>query len=268
MILSAPHSVPVGLLAEASQAPEAGSLPFLVNGAPCGVLRPLCAKKLFALPAELTRLFRKTNRGIEAAEPARKLETGFTAVARALNKAGALPEWRNELLDVFAHGQDTPLFRLERGAFRFFGFTTRCVHAVAQDREGRFLLGKRSSKKRVSPGLWDTLSGGLVAAGESLLSALQRETHEEAGLTPEQYCCGIPSSLLVEKPVETGWMREETVTFPIGLSAGAVPRNLDGEVEQFGAFTLVEIEELISAHRITTEAAVSIFSAAGLLQPL
>lgn len=58
------------------------------------------------------------------------------------------------------------------------------VHKVvvgALVRDGRVLLGYRSSNKRAYPNVWD-LPGGLMEAGESELGALARELHEELGV--------------------------------------------------------------------------------------
>jgi 8-oxo-dGTP pyrophosphatase MutT (NUDIX family) len=48
-------------------------------------------------------------------------------------------------------------------------------------REGRVLLVHRSPNRRAYPNVWD-LPGGHIEAGESELSALAREMHEELGV--------------------------------------------------------------------------------------
>ena len=57
------------------------------------------------------------------------------------------------------------------------------LHAmmVLCSEDGRFLLQRRSAKKRVSPGVWD-ITGGGVDAGETARQAARRETREELGL--------------------------------------------------------------------------------------
>jgi len=59
----------------------------------------------------------------------------------------------------------------------------QAVHVLVQDNQGRFLLQKRSSGKKISPGLWDTSVGGHVGAGESQEEAVLRELEEELGIT-------------------------------------------------------------------------------------
>lgn len=57
------------------------------------------------------------------------------------------------------------------------------VHLHVIDREERLYLQKRSMKKDVQPGKWDTAVGGHVGYGESLVEALFRESMEELHLT-------------------------------------------------------------------------------------
>lgn len=52
------------------------------------------------------------------------------------------------------------------------------------ERDGKFLILKRSEKEIVRPGMW-TLPGGKVERGESLAAAVQREIKEETGLEIE-----------------------------------------------------------------------------------
>lgn len=55
------------------------------------------------------------------------------------------------------------------------------VHLHIINRFGRICLQKRSAKKFIQPGRWDTSVGGHVSYGESIAEALFRESSEELG---------------------------------------------------------------------------------------
>jgi isopentenyldiphosphate isomerase len=59
----------------------------------------------------------------------------------------------------------------------------RVVHVLVFNRQGHLLLQKRSEKKDVAPGRWDTSVGGHVGIGEDLLSSSRREMAEELGVS-------------------------------------------------------------------------------------
>ena len=53
------------------------------------------------------------------------------------------------------------------------------IHIHIIDRFSRIYLQKRSMKKDIQPGRWDTAVGGHVSYGESILEAVYREAYEE-----------------------------------------------------------------------------------------
>ena len=55
------------------------------------------------------------------------------------------------------------------------------VHLHIINRKGELFIQKRSMKKRLFPGLWDTAVGGHVDYGELLEGAIFRESFEELG---------------------------------------------------------------------------------------
>ncbi|GHT48417.1 NTP pyrophosphohydrolase [Bacteroidia bacterium] len=62
------------------------------------------------------------------------------------------------------------------------------IHLHIFNKQGELLLQKRSQKKDIQPGKWDTSVGGHVDYGETVEEALMREVREELGIqafTPE-----------------------------------------------------------------------------------
>ena len=57
------------------------------------------------------------------------------------------------------------------------------IHIHIIDRYGRIYLQKRSMRKDIQPGKWDTAVGGHVSYGESILEAVYREASEELGFS-------------------------------------------------------------------------------------
>ncbi len=62
------------------------------------------------------------------------------------------------------------------------GLIHRVVHVLVFNNKGELLLQKRSQKKDVAPGKWDTSVGGHINPAEDVLAAAKREMEEELGI--------------------------------------------------------------------------------------
>ena len=176
--------------------------------------------------------------------------------------AFALSDDRLDLRDVGAHSDDAPVFaQMPRGLFRPLGAKTYAVRLTAlirppqADCPSHFLFSRRSEKKRIGPGLWDSLAAGLVAAGESVRDALARESLEEAGLDLSRLSPAFCARTVFERPIAEGFLLEESFEYAIELPRSFSPYAVDGEVSAFAAFTAEETLELIEANRMMPEAA-------------
>ncbi len=208
----------------------------VIRSGGCGWLTPAAAAALGELPEALLRAFHFTTDAVTLTLPDdnREANAFLATLSRTLYAAGKLPDWRDELLDVLT-AEDAPSgLVLERSAFRLFGLTTRAVYAVAATPEGLYWLGRRSSKKRIDPGLYDTLASGLIAAGETPDIAVRRETDEEAGLKePDVTFEKTPVEYRISRSVPEGWMTEITYAYRSTTAAGVFPVPRDGEVATF-----------------------------------
>ena len=167
---------------------------------------------------------------------------------------GLLSTWRDELLDV-ADVNGRVLARIERAAVRRLGIATRAVHLVGRSENGGVWVQQRALDKAVDPGLWDTLMGGTVGAGEDIAATLARETWEEAGLRiAELQGLRDHGRFTVRRPVPDGWMIEHTHVFEALVPKALVPVNQDGEVERFECLPPAELQRRLVAGEFTLEA--------------
>ena len=177
-------------------------------------------------------------------------------VAGWLHRAGLGGRWRDELLAV-VDAEERPVAQVERSVVRALGLTTFAVHLVgyAFDSQGVWVQ-QRALDKATDPGLWDTLMGGQVAAGETAASALARETWEEAGLDVAQLLdLRAAGRLTIRRPVAEGYMVEHIDVTVARLPEGALPNNRDGEVERFECLDPAALESRLAGDEFTLEAA-------------
>ena len=90
----------------------------------------------------------------------------------------------NELLAVVDE-QDQAIDRRPRPEIHASGLRHRAVHILVFNDRGRLFLQKRSMKKDLNKGLWDSSAAGHVDAGESYDSCAPRELWEELGIKAE-----------------------------------------------------------------------------------
>lgn len=75
------------------------------------------------------------------------------------------------------------------------------VHVHIINKAGEVFLQKRSKKKLIQPGKWDTSVGGHITFGEEISEALKREAWEEAGVVDGKF--EHITDYLWECPLET-----------------------------------------------------------------
>ena len=117
------------------------------------------------------------------------------------------------------------------------------VHLHLINERGDIYLQKRSMKKDLLPGMWDTAVGGHVGLGEKIEDALKRETSEELGITK------FKARFLCSYVWESS--RERELVFPfLCTSHDAIHINND-EVDEGGFWSRKEIEQNMNANIFT-----------------
>jgi isopentenyl-diphosphate delta-isomerase type 1 len=93
-----------------------------------------------------------------------------------------MPSKDSEKLEI-VDGKGNVIGLAERSALHQNpGLIHRVVHVLIFNKKGELLLQKRSQKKDVAPGKWDTSVGGHINPGEDVLAAAMREMEEELGI--------------------------------------------------------------------------------------
>ena len=86
-------------------------------------------------------------------------------------------------------------------------FSINTVHVLLLNSKQQLLLQKRSAKKDIQPGKWDTSVGGHLDPGEGYLADARREMHEELGVA------GIPLTELYRSKIRNEIESENIQTY-------------------------------------------------------
>lgn len=176
-----------------------------------------------------------------------------------LLRLGWLQGAHSERVSLYATSGQV-LGTIPRPLARWLGVTTQSVHVVGFSTSGCCWVQKRSASKAEDPGLWDTLMGGTVVAGEQPEDALTRELWEEAGLRLTDLSAIQPMGTVVvrqPRPIngQSGYQIERIHCFAATLLEGRQPVNQDGEVESFECLLPAELSARMMREDFTIEAA-------------
>ncbi len=89
---------------------------------------------------------------------------------------------KDEIFDVVDE-RDAVIGQRPRSEVHRLGLRHRAVHILVFNRHGQMFLQKRSMKKDMDPGRWDSSAAGHLSAGEDYDAAALRELREELGLS-------------------------------------------------------------------------------------
>ena len=244
------------LLQSIQETPPEFSLPLTIAGKLAGFITPQALKAISHLPE--VRITPLAVHLTDPGTPRFELEPLLARIADILRDAGLLKTWRDELLTVYAEGED--LAKMERAAMRPLGLLTHAVHLNAWTPDLKLYIARRAMTKATDPGMWDTLAGGLANGSEDLEQALLRETYEEAGLKPDALTCRTPlrTLLRMHRRLPEGYQVENILVSDCILDPATEPRNTDGEVSEIRIASQQEVVQMIADRQITLEAALVI----------
>ena len=140
-----------------------------------------------------------------------------------------------ELLDLYTAEREKTGKTLVRGEPVPEGYYRLVIHVCIFNPDGRMLIQQRQPFKKSWSNLWDVSVGGCVTAGESSLSAAQRETCEELGLSIDS--SSLRPSLTVH--FEHGFDDYYILTLPLE------PESLHLQYEEVQAVRWAEKDEIL-----------------------
>lgn len=184
------------------------------------------------------------------------LSQSLTSLADRMRQGGFIPGWRNEEF-AWVGDDGHEYFRLERSAFRTFGFQSMASHINGFTKSGNLWLGRRSETKPTDPGRLDNLAAGGIGANETPWVNARRELWEEAGV-PEQISEQIrPTGRIhMRRPIPNrGFHDEQLFIYDLELAENFIPTNHDGEVSVFIQMSFSEAAARILADEFTSDAA-------------
>jgi 8-oxo-dGTP pyrophosphatase MutT (NUDIX family) len=186
----------------------------------------------------------------------KELSESLYQLAQRMRLGGFIPGWRNEdfaWLDQNGH----KYFRLERAAFRTFGFRSMATHINGYTKVNTLWLGRRSETKTTDPGKLDNIAAGGITADETPWVSAKRELWEEAGV-PAKLADEIEpvGRIHMRRPIPgRGFHDELLFIYDLELADNFVPTNHDGEVSGFIEISLAEAAARILADEFTSDAA-------------
>jgi len=186
----------------------------------------------------------------------KELSESLYQLAQRMRLGGLIPGWRNEdfaWLDQHGH----QYFRLERAAFRTFGFRSMATHINGYTKTNTLWLGRRSETKTTDPGKLDNIAAGGITADETPWVSAKRELWEEAGV-PAKLADEIEpvGRIHMRRPIPgRGFHDELLFIYDLELADNFVPTNHDGEVSGFIEISLAEAAARILADEFTSDAA-------------
>ena len=186
----------------------------------------------------------------------KEISASLYQLADKMRAAGYIQGWRNEDFAWLDHNGHQH-FRLERSAFRTFGFRSMATHINGYTKSASLWLGRRSETKATDPGKLDNIAAGGISADETPWICAIRELWEEAGV-PTQIADQLEpvGRIHMRRPIPArGFHDEQLYIYDLELPDHFVPTNHDGEVSGFIEVSPAEAAARILADEFTSDAA-------------
>ncbi|MBI1244841.1 MAG: DUF4743 domain-containing protein [Alphaproteobacteria bacterium] len=174
-------------------------------------------------------------------------------VVRVLEADGIVTGRRDEAYPVLVNWGDQPIFRIERAAAPHFGIRSYGVHMtgyVPSPDGPKIWVARRAKTKPTFPGMLDNTVAGGQPVGLGLHDNMVKECWEEAGIPAEiarrAICTG---AITYRMDGEDGLKPDVQFCFDLELPADFVPRNTDGEIDEFFWWPWQKVAEVVAETR-------------------
>jgi hypothetical protein len=233
-------------IAECNRHDPSRYVPFTVDGRVVGHVRRDHVRALSAFPEIQSR---DGTLSLAAFLDAEDLRTAaMNKITRVMCARGVCDPWRGEPYPVGLKFGDS-LCEVERAGAELFGITAYGVHLTGYVRDGDAVsvwVPRRTAERPTYPGELDNTVAGGQPAALSVVENLIKECDEEAA---------IPRALAEQaRPVgalsyavdgRVGLKREVIFNYDLDLPLDFVPKNQDGEVEDFQLWPVERAMEVV-----------------------
>lgn len=183
--------------------------------------------------------------------PDAQVTDALEAIRETLFAEGLIDPPRHEQMAVRLTAEGEIHGTVDRSAVRALGLWITKVHVNGLVNLGggrtEIWLSRRARHAAWNPDRFDTMVAGGVAADQSLASAVQAESWEEAGLTPDALTAlRGPRRMTVKYVSERGLHRELLVIHDLALDPDFVPQCQDGEIAWARRFDLDSMSRLLA----------------------
>ncbi len=225
--------------------------PFMVAGRRVGWLRRPFLDRLHDFP-EVFRIDHEAvtlDPGLGCFEAR---SAAFDVVLHRLAGDGAISGWRGEKYPIPPSFTEPPLLQMERAAVTLFGAGSFGVHVngyVRHDKGLKMWIARRARAKPSYPGELDNFVAGGQPIGIGLMENVIKEAAEEADVPPAIAAATVPTgavSYCHEVPdgdFPGGLSPDVMFVYDMELPVDFVPRNTDGEIDEFYLLSMAEVME-------------------------
>lgn len=171
-------------------------------------------------------------------------------IVKRLADQKLVPPLRQENFPVLSEFRSITLMHMDRAAVPAFGVAAFGCHVngyVRRDDGGLDLwIGRRSRDRSLYPGMLDNMVAGGLPIDLNPIENVIKEAEEEAGIPAALAGKAQPVSEISYVLQAPDGLKPDTMfCFDLELPSDFVPRNCDGEVEQFYRWPIEKVMEIV-----------------------